>query len=76
MCSLQPAVSVGGVGQLAIDILLNNIPDVARIGYFYDRVFSPTVGSDPFDRQPQTICTSNEGNCIFVSDFCSTIFLS
>jgi len=57
---VYPSVSVGGVGQLAVDILLNNIPGVTKIGYFYDRFFSPAAGPDPFDRQPQTICTSNE----------------
>ncbi|XP_065064219.1 proteasome assembly chaperone 2-like [Rhopilema esculentum] len=58
-----PAISIGGVGQLAIDLLLYNIPDTERVGYFHENCFVPVVGPDPFEtekRPARTICTSCE----------------
>ena len=57
-------MSVGSVGQLAVDLILNNIPDIERIGYFYDKCFVPVAGSNPFQGKVANsgnICTSCEG---------------
>ena len=58
---------MGGVGQLAIDLILSNIQDAERIGFLYSKCFFPVVGSDPFDGiKSKTICTSCEGICIYM----------
>ena len=43
----QPTVSVGNVGQLTADLLINTLY-MNRVGYFYDDCFLPMVGNDPF----------------------------
>lgn len=42
-----PAVSVGNVGQLAVDLLLSTL-EVVPVGYWYDDCTHPLVGCDPF----------------------------
>jgi proteasome assembly chaperone 2 len=59
----QPAISIGNVGQLAIDLLIYNL-DFKRVGYLYDSSILPLVGNDPFT-SPKTpegnLVTSAEG---------------
>ena len=58
-----PAVSVGQVGQLAVDLLLENVnPTPQKIGYIYHDSLLPMIGRDP--SRNNTICTSLE---VFVS---------
>ena len=45
--TFQPAVSIGNVGQLTIDLLIYNL-DLKRVGYLYDSSILPLVGNDPF----------------------------
>eukprot|EP00794_Sanderia_malayensis_P018866 gene18866-20766_t len=56
----QPCVSVGLVGQLTVDLLLNNISDVKKVGYFYSKCFTSVIGSDPFEDDSSNICSSCE----------------
>lgn len=59
----QPAISIGNVGQLAIDLLIYNL-DLKRVGYLYDSSIIPLVGNDPFTSprmQEGSLATSAEG---------------
>lgn len=44
---LMPAVSVGNVGQLAIDLIISTL-DMSKIGYFYTDCLVPMVGNNPY----------------------------
>ena len=59
----QPAISIGNVGQLAIDLLIYNL-DLKQVGYLYDCSILPLVGNDPFTSpkiQQGNLVTSAEG---------------
>lgn len=43
----MPAVSVGNVGQLAIDLIISTL-NMSKIGYFYTDCLVPMVGNDPY----------------------------
>ncbi|XP_068701289.1 proteasome assembly chaperone 2-like [Montipora foliosa] len=44
---ILPAVSIGNVGQLAVDLVISSISDsCCRVGYFYDSCLLPVVGND------------------------------
>lgn len=49
---ILPAVSIGNVGQLAVDLLISSIchHDDCRMGYCYDSCFLPVVGNDAFNQ--------------------------
>ncbi|XP_067404233.1 proteasome assembly chaperone 2 isoform X2 [Emydura macquarii macquarii] len=44
---LLPAVSVGNVGQLAIDLVISTL-DMPKVGYFYTDCLVPMVGNNPY----------------------------
>lgn len=45
----KPAVSIGNVGQLAVDLVVSTVcPDGSPIGYLYDSCVLPVVGNDAF----------------------------
>lgn len=45
----KPAVSIGNVGQLAVDLVVSAVcPDGSSIGYLYDSCVLPVVGNDAF----------------------------
>ncbi|KAF7471761.1 Hypothetical predicted protein [Marmota monax] len=44
---LMPAVSVGNVGQLAIDLIISTL-NMHKIGYFYTDCLVPIVGNNPY----------------------------
>ncbi|XP_037364774.1 proteasome assembly chaperone 2 [Talpa occidentalis] len=44
---LMPAVSVGNVGQLAIDLIVSTL-NMHKIGYFYTDCLVPMVGNNPY----------------------------
>ncbi|XP_013002116.1 proteasome assembly chaperone 2 isoform X3 [Cavia porcellus] len=47
-CTLVlPAVSVGNVGQLAIDLIISTL-NMSKIGYFYTDCLVPMVGNNPY----------------------------
>lgn len=60
-----PAVSVGNVGQLACDLLISTL-NARRVGFLYDDIALPVIGSDPFtsvstdDQQSRCITTAVE----------------
>lgn len=61
---LKPAVSIGNVGQLAIDVLVYNL-SLEKIGYLYDSSILPLVGNDAFTKPGEgagNLVTSGEGN--------------
>jgi len=63
--ALQPAVSVGNVGQLACDVLISSL-NARRIGFLCDDSTVPVVGSEPFvpldtDQQCHHVTTAVEG---------------
>lgn len=54
-----PSVSVGNVGQLATDLIINTLSDVTKIGYIHSAYLHPLVGAEAFDggiagREPRT----------------------
>ncbi|XP_025896230.1 proteasome assembly chaperone 2 [Nothoprocta perdicaria] len=44
---LAPAVSVGNVGQLAIDLVISTL-GMTKVGYFYTDCLVPMVGNNPY----------------------------
>jgi len=44
---IMPSVSVGNVGQLACDLVINTL-HMKKVGYFCPRCFLPVVGNNPF----------------------------
>ncbi|XP_074843595.1 proteasome assembly chaperone 2 isoform X1 [Carettochelys insculpta] len=44
---LLPAVSVGNVGQLAVDLVISTF-DMLKVGYFYTDCLVPMVGNNPY----------------------------
>lgn len=60
--TFQPSVSVGNVGQLAADLLINTLK-LTHVGYLSDPAILPLVGNDAFDHtQPSGyLHTSAEG---------------
>ncbi|XP_050794820.1 proteasome assembly chaperone 2 isoform X4 [Gopherus flavomarginatus] len=44
---LLPAVSVGNVGQLAVDLVIFTL-DMPKVGYFYTDCLVPMVGNNPY----------------------------
>lgn len=61
----QPSISVGNVGQLAADLLINTLK-LPHVGYLSDPAILPLVGNDAFDHtQPSGyLHTSAEGTLI------------
>lgn len=47
LSSLQPAISVGNVGQLATDILISTTL-AENLGVIYDESLLPMIGNDPY----------------------------
>lgn len=45
----QPAVSVGNVGQLAVDLIISTL-DMVRVGHFHTDCLIPMVGNNPYSR--------------------------
>ncbi|CAL1284389.1 unnamed protein product [Larinioides sclopetarius] len=54
---ILPSISVGNVGQLAIDLLLNNL-NVKNVAHIHHPSFLPLVGPDPFDPNCTKLTTS------------------
>ncbi|XP_043470421.1 proteasome assembly chaperone 2 [Leptopilina heterotoma] len=54
---ILPAVAVGNVGQLTVDLIISSL-QLRRIGLFSNSSFIPVVGTDPYDENSQEICTS------------------
>ena len=62
----QPSISVGNVGQLTADLLINTL-ELSRVGYVQDPTILPLVGNDAFDhtRPSGYLHTSAEGIALY-----------
>ncbi|KAM4027505.1 LOW QUALITY PROTEIN: proteasome assembly chaperone 2 [Anomaloglossus baeobatrachus] len=62
-CTLiLPAVSVGNVGQLAVDLIISSL-DIPKVGYFYTDCLVPMVGSNPYstnEEHAKELCINAE----------------
>lgn len=54
---ILPSISVGNVGQLAVDLLLNNL-NVKKAAYIHHPSIIPMVGVDPFKSECSDLTTS------------------
>ncbi|XP_066972109.1 proteasome assembly chaperone 2 [Macrobrachium rosenbergii] len=54
---LLPSVSVGNVGQLAVDILISSLPS-EKIGLVHHPALYPLVGGDPYNESSKEVTTS------------------
>ena len=68
--SCQPSISVGNVGQLTVDLLVNTL-QLPRVGYLNDPAILPLVGNDAFDhtRPSGYLHTSAEGKVLVYIDY-------
>lgn len=48
---IQPALSIGNVGQLAVDLLVSSMR-AARIGYLDDPFILPCIGNNAYEPLP------------------------
>ena len=63
---MQPSVSVGNVGQLACDLIINTL-QMKKVGYFCPRCFLPVVGYNPFytsNTDKNILSLNNEGQYV------------
>lgn len=44
---LQPAVAVGNVGQLAVDLIVSTL-QMSRVGFFHTDCLIPMAGNNPY----------------------------
>ncbi|KAM4705781.1 proteasome assembly chaperone 2 [Rhinophrynus dorsalis] len=59
---LLPAVSVGNVGQLSIDLIISTL-NMPKVGYFYTDCLVPMVGNNPYatnEDNANELCTNAE----------------
>ncbi|KAG8442228.1 hypothetical protein GDO86_011141 [Hymenochirus boettgeri] len=59
---LLPAISVGNVGQLAIDLIISTL-NIPKVGYFYTDCLLPMVGNNPYatnQENAKELCTNAE----------------
>ncbi|XP_056377500.1 proteasome assembly chaperone 2 [Hyla sarda] len=59
---LLPAVSVGNVGQLAVDLIISTLV-LPKVGYFYTDCLVPMVGNNPYatnEEHAKELCTNAE----------------
>ena len=64
----QPCISVGNVGQLTVDLIINSLK-LDRVGYLQDPALLPLVGNDAFDHTTHAgqghLHTAAEGGCTY-----------
>lgn len=56
---ILPDISIGNIGQLAIDLLLNNLA-VEHLGRIVHPCFLPFIGADPFQPESKKLASSCE----------------
>nr|BAL70292.1 similar to proteasome assembly chaperone 2-like [Nasonia vitripennis] [Meteorus pulchricornis] len=54
-----PAVAVGNVGQLAVDLLITSTK-MKRIGHVISSCFIPILGADPYVKDSTELCTASD----------------
>ena len=60
--NFQPAVSVGNIGQLSVDLLISSL-HCDKLAKLDHPIFVPVVGSDPYDDvREQGLMTAAECN--------------
>ena len=47
VCSSQPAIAVGNVGQLSVDLIVSTL-SMKRVGYMHTDCLVPMVGPNPY----------------------------
>ena len=65
---LQPSVSVGNVGQLTCDLIINTL-QMKKVGYFCPKCFLPVVGNNPFyssNADKNCLSLNNEGKVYLI----------
>lgn len=66
---ILPAVSIGNVGQLAVDLVVSSIsPNAHHIGYFYDSCVLPVVGNDAFTQSAESLGKLNVSVEVYKND--------
>ena len=73
----QPALSIGNVGQLAVDLLVSSTA-AERVGYLDDLNLLPCVGNDAYGPLPcGDIALPLEGNpiCFLYNYFCFHVMM-
>lgn len=66
---ILPAVSIGNVGQLAVDLIVSSIsPNCHLIGYLYDSCILPVVGNDAFTQSSCSLGKLNVGVEVYKND--------
>ncbi|KAK4309407.1 hypothetical protein Pmani_018983 [Petrolisthes manimaculis] len=68
---IMPSVSVGNVGQLAVDLLINNT-SCRKIGLIHHPALLPLVGGDPYSPSSKDVTTSAD---VHVASNLSLVFL-
>lgn len=61
---LFASVSVGNIGQLAVDLLISSLSNTHKCGYFISNLVHPIVGHNAFVQKSSDISLSCE--CIFI----------
>ena len=64
----QPCVSVGNVGQLAVDLLISTL-ELEKVGRLHSECVLPVVGNDPFSEKSNncSLMTAIEGEPCYVT---------
>ena len=58
-CFFQPSVSIGNVGQLAVDVLLSSVsPKPEFVSSIYHPSIIPVVGTDPLNLKSDQLMTA------------------
>lgn len=60
----QPAVAVGNVGQLAVDLIVSTL-NMSRVGYMHTDCLIPMAGNNPYStckEDAEELHTPAEGN--------------
>lgn len=63
----QPAVSVGNVGQLAVDLIISTL-QLPKVGHFHTDSLIPMVGNNPYATSAENandLSTNAEGRNSF-----------
>ncbi|XP_042238755.1 proteasome assembly chaperone 2-like [Homarus americanus] len=68
---ILPSVCVGNVGQLAVDLLITNLP-TKKIGIVHHPAIYPLVGGDPYDPNSNDVVTSAD---LHLVSHCSLVIM-
>lgn len=60
------SVSVGNIGQLAVDLLISSLSNTQKCGYFISNLVQPIVGHNAFVQNSSDISLSCECSFIYI----------